>query len=139
MRTRLHMGALRPTFTLSSSVRSDIFLGCPKKEVKTKLSYYILPPVPRIVQPAGLRLYYLKFRLILDKLSRGIFVYPNLRRGNKKVKTLEELLQKWNNGILRGARRRLAEELGINEATVSLLAFLYALLRRAFLRLKSSF
>ena len=36
------------------------------------------------------------------------------------MKTLEELLQKWNNGILRGARRRLAEELGINEATVSM-------------------
>lgn len=36
------------------------------------------------------------------------------------MKTLEELLQEWNNGILRGARRRLAEELGINEATVSM-------------------
>lgn len=36
------------------------------------------------------------------------------------MKTLEELLQKWNNGILRGARRRLAEELGINEATKDL-------------------
>lgn len=36
------------------------------------------------------------------------------------MKTLEELLKEWNNGVLRGARRRLSEELGINEATVSM-------------------
>lgn len=33
---------------------------------------------------------------------------------------LEKLLQNWNNGVLRGARRRLAEHLKINEATVSM-------------------
>lgn len=36
------------------------------------------------------------------------------------MKTLENLLQEWNNGVLRGARRRLSEELKINEATVSM-------------------
>ena len=57
MRTRLHTAAFWAVRShYLQSVRSDIFLGCPKKEVKTMLPYYILPLVPRIVQPAGLRL-----------------------------------------------------------------------------------
>lgn len=32
---------------------------------------------------------------------------------------LEKLLQKWNNGVLRGAKIRLARELNVDDSTVS--------------------
>ena len=53
------------------------------------------------------------------KLVKCFFIFAFLRRGNKKNMTIEDLLKEWNGGILRGAKKALADKLGVPDTSIS--------------------
>jgi hypothetical protein len=52
-------------------------------------------------------------------MSSPFFNTANLDEGNEKMTTVEELLKEWNNGILRGAKARLAKEIKLPDTNIS--------------------
>lgn len=68
---------------------------------------------------SGLRLT-LNILIRFLRYVKGCFVLPRFYDEEyKKMTELEKLLQNWNNGVLRGAKIRLARELKVDDSTVS--------------------